>query len=147
MPPPIIGLRPPPKPTMPADMPIVGISPAKSTPKTIMATMNDSSQTTASNRIASTMRLRAIASVCASARMIVAPCQIAGSDSTRQRKRPSTVMPATTTETGKATAKRIGPRKGILQIKRTIAITRKTASSTRNSRMPSAISLGMHIRP
>ena len=72
----------------------------------------------ASRRIASTIRLRAIASVCARARMIVAPCQIAGSDSSMQRKRPSTVMPATTTETGKATVNSTGPRNGILQMKR-----------------------------
>ena len=135
------------KPTTEADKPSVGISPAPSTPKTIIATANERNQTKTSSRIASTIRLRAMASVCARARMIVAPCQIAGSDSSMHRNRPSTVMPATTTETGNTTVNRSGPRNGILQTTSSSAITMKTASSTRNSRMPSAISLGMHIRP
>ena len=65
---------------------------------------------------------------------MLAPCQIAGSDSTRQRKRPTIVTPARTTESGKTTTNRSGPRNGILQISSSKAMTMKTATSTaRNS--------------
>jgi hypothetical protein len=55
--------------------------------------------------------------------------------------------PATTTETGRTMVNSTGPRNGILQMKSSTAMTMKTAISTRNSRIPRAISLGMHIRP
>ena len=78
---------------------------------------------------------------------MLAPCQIAGSDSTMQRKRPVIVTPATTTESGKTTTNSSGPRNGILQMTSSSARTMKTAISTATSARPRTISFGMHIRP